>query len=65
MKNSKNNGIDSEKKGCMKLNDDLLTNAIRNGLLNEFERPHSNHAQNPNKIAIRKMDKKQIEKTEK
>ena len=46
----------------MKLNDDMLTNAIKNGLLDEFERPQSNHTQNPNKMAIRKMDKKQIEK---
>lgn len=49
MNNSNNNGAGSEKRGCMKLNDDLLTNTIKKGLLNEFERPQSNHTQNPNK----------------
>lgn len=65
MKNSNNNGTNSEKRGCMKLNDDMLTNAIKKGLLNEFERPQSNHTQNPNKKTMRKMDKKQIEKNRK
>ena len=65
MKNSNNNGSGSENRGCMKLNDDMLTNAIKKGLLDEFERPQSNHTQNPNKMAIRKMEKKQIEKNRK
>ena len=29
MKNSNNNGAGSEKRGCMKLNDDTLANAIK------------------------------------
>ena len=52
MNNSNNNGFGSEKKGGMKLNIDLLANAIKNRMLDEFERQQSNHTHKQNNATM-------------
>ncbi len=52
MNSSNNNGFGSEKKGGMKLNIDLFANAIKNRMLDEFERQQSNHTHKQNNATM-------------